>query len=1012
MSHADPAVDFSHDLKHWSIYPLLSAWAERSPSAVAIVAPGRAPLTYGRLGLQIADTVATLNAMGLGRNDRVALVLPQGPEMTLAFLAVAAGAACVPLNPAYRANEFDFLLADLHAKAVVMQSGVDSPARAITQARGLPILELSPVYEAEAGSFTLSGERRPPPTQHGFAHPGDVALVLHTSGTTAQPKIVPLTQTNICMSAHNHIRTLALVERDRCLNVMPLFHIHGLISAVLASLVAGASVVCAPGFSTPDFFAWMEEFCPTWYTAAPTIHQAVLAGAAPRREMLQRHPLRFVRSAAAALPPQVMQELEQVFNAPVIESYGMTEAAAQITSNPLPPGQRKPGSVGRPAGPEVAIMDEAGHLLPPGAAGEIVIRGANVIQAYEDNPTANMSAFTEGWFRTGDQGRLDPEGYLFITGRLKELINRGGEKISPREVEEVLIDHPAVAQVVAFAVPHAQLGEEVAAAVVLGEGGAATGWEIRAFAATRLADFKVPSRVLVVDEIPHGPTGKLQRIGLAETLGITASNQRHRELRQTTAEYVAPRTPVERALATIWAEVLGLDQVGIHDNFFELGVTSIRGTMLINKLQEHLKESISTVALFDAPTVAALAAFLTTNYGAAVSRVFGAGMHAGTVPHQGAVVPAQPRRVDVDMIEQMRQLIIPLAPRAQSDEWQLQKNPPAIFVLAPPRSGTTLLRVMLAGHPQLFAPAELQLLGFNTLGERRGALSGRYSLLLEGIIRAVMHIQGCDADCAKRIIAQYEDQGIGTKQVYRVLQDWIAPRTLVDTSLSYALDLETLKRAESNFDEPFYIHLVRHPYAMVRSFERSHMEQVFFMPKHPFSTRELGELVWVVSHQNIIEFLSDIPDNRRYCMRFEDLTLQPQVVMEDMCQSLGLAYHPGLIEPCKDKEKKMTDGICAALVPMGDEKFNQYQSIDPRIAESWKHVMRDSFLGEVAWEWAERLGYERTGHQVDPGGEWRSKSDDSMENLNAGKTRLKRLYQQRQNTLGNGRGRDESRGRV
>jgi acyl-CoA synthetase (AMP-forming)/AMP-acid ligase II/acyl carrier protein len=607
MSHVDPVVELSHDPKNWSIYSLLSAWAERTPRAIAIAAPGRAPLTYGRLCLQLEDAVANLNAMGLGRNDRVALVLPQGPEMAVAFLAVAAGATCAPLNPSYRANEFDFFLADLYAQALMIQSGVDSPARAIAQVRGLPVIELSPVYEAEAGSFTLTGERRPRPTQSGFAQPGDAALVLHTSGTTARPKIVRLTHTNICTSAHHMRVALELVESDRCLNVSPFFHVQGLLVSLLTSLVAGASCVCTSGFSPTAFFAAMAAFRPTWYTAAPTAHQAILSSAAQHHETIVGCPLRFIRSAAAAMPPQVMQELEQVFHAPVIESYGMTEAASQITSNPLPPGQRKPGSVGRAAGPEVAIMDEGGHLLPPGAAGEIVIRGANVIQAYEDNPTANISSFTESWLRTGDQGLLDSDGYLFITGRLKELINRGGEKISPREVEEVLMDHPAVAQVVSFAIPHAQLGEEVAAAVVLGESGSATERAIRAFAATRLADFKVPSRVLFVDEIPKGPTGKLQRIGLAETLGITASNQHRREPRQTTAEYVAPRTLVESALVTIWAEVLGLDHVGIHDPFLDLGGDSILGSQIVARVYDRFQVELPPGSLLGTPTVAAMA---------------------------------------------------------------------------------------------------------------------------------------------------------------------------------------------------------------------------------------------------------------------------------------------------------------------------------------------------------------------------------------------------------------------
>jgi len=213
--------------------------------------------------------------------------------------------------------------------------------------------------------------------------------------------------------------------------------------------------------------------------------------------------------------------MEETFNAPVIESYGMTEAAHQMASNPLPPKERKAGSVGIAAGPEISIMDEAGALLPSGAIGEVVIRGQNVTSGYQNNPEANASAFTNSWFRTGDQGTIDEKGYLRLTGRLKEIINRGGEKISPREVDEILLDHPAVAQAVTFAMPHEKLGEEVAAALVLKEGETSTEKEIREFAGQRLADFKVPRRVIFLDEIPKGPTGKLQRIGLAEKLGIT-----------------------------------------------------------------------------------------------------------------------------------------------------------------------------------------------------------------------------------------------------------------------------------------------------------------------------------------------------------------------------------------------------------------------------------------------------------------------------------------------------------
>ena len=495
-----------------------------SGDAIAIGAPeGVAPLRYRELRALAKQTVEKLNALGIGREDRVAIVLPNGPEMAAAFVCIAAGATTAPLNPGYRADEFEFYLTDLKARALVLDAGSGSPARAVAQKLSLPIIELHPKREAGAGSFTLEplSSMRGPAARPGFGEGNDTALVLHTSGTTSRPKIVPLLQRNVLATARHITATLQLVPGDVCLNIMPLFHIHGLMAATLSSLYAGAQVCCTPGFNALKFFAWLDEVKPTWTTAVPTMHQAILSRAARNQEILARSRLRLIRSSSASLPPQVMAELEKTFNAPVLESYGMTEAAHQMAANPLPPRARKPGSVGVAAGPEIAIMDEEGKLLPQGAIGEIVIRGPNVTAGYEANPEANSKAFTNGWFRTGDQGALDEEGYLRLTGRLKELINRGGEKISPLEVDEILMDHPAVQQVVTFAIPHDKLGEEVGAAVVLREGMAATERELRDFASNKLADFKVPKKIVIVTEIPKGATGKLARIGLAAKLGLT-----------------------------------------------------------------------------------------------------------------------------------------------------------------------------------------------------------------------------------------------------------------------------------------------------------------------------------------------------------------------------------------------------------------------------------------------------------------------------------------------------------
>jgi acyl-CoA synthetase (AMP-forming)/AMP-acid ligase II len=504
--------------------------APHPAEAPAIGAPGRPWLTFGALRALSAEVAQALRSAGVGPADRVAIVLPNGPEMAAAFLTIAQAAATAPLNPAYRGEEFDFTLSDLKARAIVLAEGAEGPAAEAARRAGLAILRLVHDSSEPAGRFTLRPEAPGalPPATGGAPGPGDVALILHTSGTTSRPKIVPLLQSNLAASARHIGAALALTPADRCLNIMPLFHIHGLVAAVLASLAAGGSVWCAPGFDALRFFAWLEAARPTWYTAVPTMHQAILARAGRHADVIARNPLRLIRSSSASLPGPVMLELARTFGAPVIESYGMTEAAHQMASNPLPPRAQKPGAVGLPAGPMVRIAHEVENRLlpegPGGALGEVVISGPNVTPGYEGNPEANARAFFEAegrrWFRTGDQGSFDPDGYLVLTGRLKEIINRGGEKISPLEVDGVLADHPAVAQALTFAIPHPMLGEEVAAAVVLREGMEADEAAIRRFAAARLADFKVPRRVVILPEIPKGATGKLQRIGLAARLGL------------------------------------------------------------------------------------------------------------------------------------------------------------------------------------------------------------------------------------------------------------------------------------------------------------------------------------------------------------------------------------------------------------------------------------------------------------------------------------------------------------
>ncbi len=581
-----------------TILDLLNEAARQHPGAPALLAPSRAALSFEGLRLQTVETIAALRGFGIGADDKVAVVLPNGPEMAAAAVAVASAAICAPLNPAYGVEEFRFYLSDLQARALLLPAGQEGPARSVARELGIRCLDVRWDERGPAGRFELAGGEGL--SGHGGSSPpdaDDIALVLHTSGTTSRPKIVPLTHGNLCSSARNISRALQLSAQDRCLNIMPLFHIHGIVAALLASLAAGGSVACTPGYRDGQFLPWLDEFNPTWTTAVPSMYQAILAEVARAPAGTAAKRLRFARSSSAPLPPAVMRELEAVLQAPVIEAYGMTEAAHQMASNPMPPGARKPGSVGVAAGPELAIMDEAGTLLPVGTTGEIVIRGDNVTHGYGSNPEANAKAFTAGWFRTGDQGFMDAERYVFLTGRLKEIINRGGEKVSPREVDEALLEHPAVGQAVAFAVQHETLGEDIAAAVVLRAGANETGEQIRAFLFGRLAEFKIPSQLVIVDAIPKGATGKVQRIGLEEKLKD-----------QLKPVFVTPRDATEARVAGIFAEVLGSGEVGAFCNFFSLGGDSLRGFQALARVRDQLQVDLSILDLFKAPTAALLAA--------------------------------------------------------------------------------------------------------------------------------------------------------------------------------------------------------------------------------------------------------------------------------------------------------------------------------------------------------------------------------------------------------------------
>ena len=489
---------------------------DQNDNNVALTSENSPPLLYKDLKSFVNKIASQLAGNGISNKDRAAIVLPNGPFMASSFLTLSSYMSAAPLNTSYKTNEYEFYLKDLNPKIVIVEPNSSNEVVGVAKNLNIPVCEIKIKKDDPSGLFNLFNIE----SKYQLPEENDEGLVLHTSGTTSRPKIVPLTNKNIYSSAENISKSLNLSEADHCLNIMPLFHIHGLIAILAASIRSGASICASNGFNALKFLELAKSEKITWYSGVPTMHQAILLRAEKNLELAKNLNLRLIRSSSASLPPAVFEKLNNVFGCSVIEAYGMTEATHQMTSNPLPPKKQKPGFVGIPAGPEVCIMDEKDKILDQGETGEVCIKGDNVTLGYDNNPEANKNSFTNGWFRTGDQGYFDQNGYLKISGRLKEIINKGGEKISPLEVDNVLMDHPLIEQAVCFGYEDKLLGEDIAAAIIVKEGKNCSETDVKTYAQEKLAKFKIPKKIFFVNEIPKGATGKLQRNVLAKNFGL------------------------------------------------------------------------------------------------------------------------------------------------------------------------------------------------------------------------------------------------------------------------------------------------------------------------------------------------------------------------------------------------------------------------------------------------------------------------------------------------------------
>jgi amino acid adenylation domain-containing protein len=922
---------------------LFEAVAERAPASLA-VAVGPHRISYGELNVRAKRLARSLLAAGVGREELVAVLAERGADLLVAMLALfKAGGVYLPLDPHHPAQRL-LQTVEQSASRLVLVSDSFRGSASILATEERKVLALSELLAEERSAENL-------PCRSG---PTQLAYVLFTSGSTGAPKGVMIPQRGMINHLLAKISALGLTDRDRVAETaLQTFDIS--IWQFLAALLAGGSVQILSDEVVHDPLRLLDAIEGqgiTVFETVPSLLSALLQVDERFRPRLAS--LRWLILTGEALPPELCRAWLSAYpDIPLVNAYGPTECSDDVTHQILrqPPVE---GTIRTPIGSPVLntcihVLEPGGDLAPVGVPGELAVGDVQVGRGYWGRPELTSERFVPDPFgaepgarlyRTGDLARWRASGEVEFLGRIDYQVKVRGFRIELGDIESSLLRHPAVREAVVLARPQdaGALDQRLVAYVVASEGEEIVPADLREFVQKSLPEYMVPSAFVTLVRLPLTPNGKVDRKALpAPEDGAAAGPQ----------GFVAPRTDLERSLCELLAEVLGLapQQVSVEDSFFEIGGDSIRGAILINRLQKKLSQIVHVVALFDHPTVAGLAAYLMRDYPEAVARLWGLDLQSEAAPTG---------RIGVAEVARLREIIPPLSPALIPAD----KNPPAVFVLSAPRSGSTLLRAMLGGHPRLFAPPELELLSFTDMAERRAAFSGRNAFWLEGLLRAVMAALHCGADEAKALVERCEEEALPTRLVYRRLQQWIGPRTLVDKTPSYALSRDALERAETDFAGARYIHLIRHPNAVIHSFEEARLDQVFFRHAHPFTRRELGELIWTVSHQNIADFLAAVPAERQHWLRFEDLVRDPVAVLSDLCEFLGLDFHPDMAEPYKDSSVRMTDGLHAQSRMLGDVKFHQHAGVEAGAAERWRRQTAMNDLGEPTHQLAALLGYD------------------------------------------------------
>lgn len=938
----DTRLDYPKEV---CIHELFETQVEQTPEAIAVVFEDE-QLTYDELNCRANQLAHYLQKLGAGPEVLVGICLERSLEMIVGVLGILkTGGAYVPLDSTYPKDRLALMLSDSQVPLLLTQN------RLLPE---LPKQETTPVcLDTDWGLISQESTKNPA----SGSKPENLAYVIYTSGSTGRPKGVMIQHRSVLNLSQGLRQAISAYQQEAQLRVSlngPLAFDTSVKQFI--QLLQGHTLEIIPEmlrFEGSALLSYIQQRQVDVFDCTPSqlkllISSGLLTEAKPAPK--------YVLLGGEAIDETTWQALAQAKGIDFYNVYGPTECTVDATICSVQALPDKP-TIGRPiANTQVYILDQ--HLRPVsiGVPGELYLDGIGLARGYLNDPALTTGKFVPNPFsdkpgarlyKTGDLVRYLPDGYISFLGRVDHQVKIRGFRIELGEIETALSQHPAVKEAVVLA-PEDAAGDKRLVAYVIPQASTPARRELQTFLKEKLPNYMVPSAFVFLDMLPLTSHGKIdhQALPAPDTYGFEAD-----------AAYVAPRTGLESLLADLWREIVGAEKIGIHDDFFDLGGDSLKAAVLVNKLQAVLGEYIYVVALFEAPTIADFASYLNKHYPAAVAtRVFN---EASAQCSSGKNDPS--KRMDSSSVAQMRQMLQHLPRSAEDTRVVGSKNPPAIFILTPPRSGSTLFRVMLAGHPQLFAPPELNLLSFNTLAERKKAFSGENSFRLTGTIRAIMASKGCGVEQAQQIMDDCENRDLTTQEFYRLMQQWVEPKVLIDKSILYPLNLDILKRAEIDFDNALYIHLLRHPYGMIHSFEKVRMDRIFFKDQDVFSAIEMAELTWLICHQNILDFLQEVPAHRQLQVKFEDTVRQPHSVMANICQFLGLELHPDMLQPYKNSEMKMTDGIYAtpASRMLGDVKFHEHKAIDPKVADSWKTHYPGDFLGDSTWQVAESLGYER-----------------------------------------------------